>query len=279
MSATKKSNGAGIFSHFTDWLQKSGDKWYKHWIIKNIICACSTLLIILVIFFSMLGLITRHNKELAVPDFTNKNINEALDIADKMQLRLEVVDSIYLPQMKPGMVFRQNPYPGSKVKKNRRILLSINSKRPKMINMPSVVGFFLRQAHSVLSSNSLKVGKLIYVPDIASNNVLEQLYKGNIISPGRKIEGESEIDLKLGLSESDNTTYVPNLIQLQYSLIKDVLVDNSLNLGRAVFDRNVRNYIDSLNAVVYRQEPEPSNTTVSLGTPVTVYLKKVNETK
>lgn len=268
-----------MLSHFTNWLQKSGDKWYKHWIIKNIICACATLLIILIIFFSMLGLITRHNKELAVPDFTNKNINEAAIIADNNHLRLEVVDSIYLPKMKPGMVFRQNPSPGSKVKKNRRILLSINSTKPKMINMPSTVGFFLRQAHSVLSSNSLKVGKLIYVPDIASNNVLEQLYKGYPISPGRKIEGESEIDLKLGISENENTTYVPNLLELQYSLIKEVLVDNSLNLGKAIFDRNIRSYIDSLNAIVYRQEPEASNTTVTLGTPVTVYLKKDSATK
>lgn len=279
MSAKKKNNESTKPGRIMKWLQKSGDKWYKHWIIKNLICAFTALLIILVIFFSLLGLITRHNHELAVPDFTNKNINEAVAIADNVNLRLEVIDSTYFPQMKPGTVFRQNPSPGSKVKKNRRILLSINSKKPKMINMPSVVGYFLRQATSVLSSNSLKVGKLIYVPDIASNNVLEQLYKGYPISSGRRIESESEIDLKLGISETDNTTYVPNLVNLPYSTIKDILTDNSLNLGKAVFNGNIRTYIDSLNAVVYKQEPESSNTTVKLGTPVTIYLKKAPEAK
>ena len=233
---------------------------------------------ILIKHIIMLKFITRHNQEFEVPSFINMTVEEAEAVARQYELRLEVTDSVYINRMAPGAIFRQNPEAASKVKKNRRILLTINANQPKLVKMPELVGYSLRQAQSELVSNQLSLGKLIYVKDIATNNVLGQLYKGRAIAEGEKIPSESVIDLKLGINETDSTTYIPEIRGIPYRLVREKLAENSLNLSKAVFDESVTNYADSLSAWVYRQVPAPSDSvTVRLGTGVTVYLSKVKE--
>ncbi len=247
-------------------------------LIRHIILAGSSLLVVIFLLFTMLKFITRHNQEFEVPSFINMTVEEAEAVAREYELRLEVTDSVYINRMAPGAIFRQNPEAASKVKKNRRILLTINANQPKLVKMPELVGYSLRQAQSELVSNQLSLGKLIYVKDIATNNVLGQLYKGRAIAEGEKIPSESVIDLKLGINETDSTTYIPEIRGIPYRLVREKLAENSLNLSKAVFDESVTNYADSLSAWVYRQVPAPSDSvTVRLGTGVTVYLSKVKE--
>ena len=234
--------------------KKKIEKWYWNWLSKHVYMAVASVAVLVFLLFSMLDLITRHNKEMEVPSFAGMSLVQAQKIADELHLRLEVTDSVYIVRMSPGAIYKQNPLEGSRVKKNRRILLTINANSPKMINMPSLVGFSLRQAQSELSSSQLKVGKLIYVPDIATNNVLEQLYEGNPVEPGTLLQSESVIDLKLGLNEADSVALVPSVIGKPYPIIKDFLIDNSLNMGKAYFDSTVSTMQDSLAAFAYKQE-------------------------
>ena len=245
-----------------------GSKWYWNWFTKHIYMAVGTVAVVVFCLFWMLDFITRHNQELEVPTFMGLSVEEAQTIADANSLRLEVTDSVHIPRMTPGAIYKQNPQVGSKVKKNRRILLTINAKSPKMVKMPSLVGYSLRQAQSELASSQLKIGKLIYEPDLATNNVLEQLYEGRPIVPGKEIPSESIIDLKLGLNAVDSVAMIPDAI------IKDYLIDNSLNLGDVYFDNTVENMHDSLAAFAYRQELVlPKNDSVPrFGTAVTLYF-------
>ena len=265
----KKSNGKKRNAS-----AKGTGKWYWNWFTKHIYMAAAAVFVVLFVLFSLLKVVTRHNQELEVPPFTGMDLQQAQQVADMNSLRLEVTDSVHIPRMTPGAIYKQNPLQGSKVKKNRRILLTINAKSPKMVKMPSLVGYSLRQAQSELSSSQLKVGKLIYVPDIATNNVLEQLYNGRPVEPGTELPGESVIDLKLGQNQQDSVTYLPDLIGKPYSIVKDYLTDHSLNLGKVRFDETVETFQDSLSAFAYRQEPGAfyRDTTVWLGTPVDVYF-------
>ena len=237
--------------------------------------AAAAVAVVVFCLFWMLDFITRHNQELEIPTFMGLSVEEAQKIADANSFRLEVTDSVHIPRMQPGAIYKQNPQVGSKVKKNRRILLTINAKSPKMVKMPSLAGYSLRQAQSELASSQLKVGKLIYVPDLATNNVLEQLYKGRPIEPGREIPSESIIDLKVGLNAADSVAIIPDLLGKPYAIIKDYLIDNSLNLGEVFFDNTVTNLHDSLAAFAYRQElkvPE-TDSIPRYGTAVSVYFK------
>lgn len=259
-------------------ITKAASQLKENILIKHIILAGCSLLVVIFLLFTMLKFITRHNQEFEVPSFMNMSVEEAEAVARQYELRLEVTDSVYINRMAPGAIFRQNPEAASKVKKNRRILLTINANQPKLVKMPELVGYSLRQAQSELVSNQLSLGKLIYVKDIATNNVLGQLYKGRAIAEGEKIPSESVIDLKLGINETDSTTYIPEIRGIPYRLVREKLAENSLNLSKAVFDESVTNYADSLSAWVYRQVPAPADSvTVRLGTGVTVYLSKVKE--
>jgi beta-lactam-binding protein with PASTA domain len=257
---------------------KKTDKTTSKFILKHVILSGCAVLVLLFALFSLLKFITRHNQELEVPSFINLTFEQAQVIAQQNGLRLEITDSVYINRMAPGAIFRQNPEAAGKVKKNRRILLTINAKQPKMVKMPELVGYSLRQAQSELVSNQLALGKLIYEKDMATNNVLGQLYKGRAIKAGEKIPSESVIDLKLGINETDSTTYIPEVRGVPYRLVREKLAENSLNISKAVFDESVTNYADSLSALVYKQIPEPSDSiTVRLGAGVTVYLSKVKE--
>ena len=253
---------------------KMQGKWYWNWFTKHLYMAIAAVAIVVYALFSMLDIITRHNKELEVPSFGGMTIEQAQAVADANHMRLEITDSVYIVKMAPGAIYKQNPVAGSKVKKNRRILLTINANTPKMVKMPSLVGHSLRQAQSELSSSQLKVGRLIYERDLATNNVLEQLYKGKPIEPGVELECESVIDIRLGLNEADSVAIVPDLSGKPYSIIKDYLIDNSLNLGKVYFDNTVQTLQDSLAAFAYKQEVaiEEGKSSPSYGAAVSVYF-------
>ncbi len=224
--------------------------------------------------------ITRHSHVYILPDFSGMTIQQAQDVALKGHFRLEVSDSVYIRGMQRGVICRQNPHAGSKVKKNRRILLSINSVLPRQVTVPDVVNYSLRQAKTELIASGLQLGKLIYVEDIATNNVLSQQYKGKDIEPGTLLESDSKIDLVLGLNfASNDSTYVPNVIGYKYNIAKDIIFDNSLNINKMLFDETVSTYTDSLEAFVYGQYPAASDSTsVAMGSEVTLYLS-LDETK
>ena len=174
------------------------EPWYFNWFTKNLYLAVIAVLLLVFVVSLCLNVITRHNVELVVPSFENMTVAAAEQVAQSHNLRVEVIDSVHNPRLKAGAVFKQNPKAGSKVKKNRRILLTINGLSPKMVPMPYLEGYSLRQAQTELEAAQLVLGKLVYVEDIANNNVIRQFYKGKRIKPGTLVPAESEISLEVG---------------------------------------------------------------------------------
>lgn len=251
--------------------QKKG--FFKHWIVRNLLICVVIVVAMVAGAMIFLNVVTKHNQELVVPDFSNMTVAEAEQVALLAGMRVEVTDSVFVKRMKKGAVRDQNPSPGSKVKEGRRISLTINALSAKKVTMPNLVGLSMRQALAELQSRGLLPGKLIYVEDMATNNVLRQLRGNREIEPGVSIESETVIDLVLGLnSESDANTYVPDLVGKRYMSAVDLVHKQSLNIKTLKFDDSVKDYEDSLNAVVYRQSPEPSEIPVGLGEDVSLYM-------
>lgn len=251
-------------------IEKKG--FFSNWIVRNLIGAVVFFAVLLIAATVILGIITHHGQTIEVPDLTNMSVDNARHEASREDLRIEVIDSIYVRRMQKGAVYSQNPKAGTKVKKGRRIMLTINAMNAKKVSMPNLVGYSMRQAKAELNARGLVLGKLIYVNDIATNNVLRQIYHNREIRPGRQIETGSEIDLQVGLNPSDNMTYVPNVKGMKYLRAVDAVHDNSLNLGKVVFDKTVKNYTDSLNATVYKQSPGASKSPLLMGSDVTIHL-------
>ena len=244
----------------------------KFWILKNLAGALLFFVALAVVANVLLGIFTHHGKVIQVPDMVGLSVREADHVADTAGVRIDVVDSIYVRGMAKGVVYKQNPAAGSNVKRGRRIMLTINATQPKRITMPNLVGYSMRQAKAELSSRGLNLGRLVYVDDIATNNVLKQQQNGRDVRPGSSVESGSDIDLVVGLNGSDNRTYIPNVMGMKYIRAVDVVHENSLNVGNLVFDASVRNYNDTINSVVYRQSPGASQAPTQMGSSVSLYL-------
>lgn len=253
--------------------QKKG--FLSNWIVRNILIAVSVVVVLVAGAMIFLNLVTQHGKEISVPDFSNMSVEEARYAASQAGMRVEVTDSVFVKRMQRGAVYRQNPAPGAKVKEGRRVVLTINAVNAKKVTVPNLVGLSLRQAKAELLSRGLVLNRLVYVQDMATNNVLRQLKGNREIEPGTMIDSESAIDLVLGLNDMDNKAYVPDVTGLKNMSAVDAIFDHSLNIKDLKFDETVKDYDDSLNAMVYRQVPEPSDSlSVAMGEEVMLYLTK-----
>ena len=243
------------------------------WIIRNILWAVVIVVVLITGAVIFLNVVTQHNRELVVPDFTNMTVAEAEAQAADAGMRVEVTDSVFAKRIRKGAVRDQNPAPGSKVKEGRRISLTINALNSKKVTMPNLIGLSMRQALAELQSRGLVLGKLIYVRDMATNNVLRQLHGNKEIDPGTTVETDTVVDLVVGLNpDTEASTYVPYVIGKRYMSAVDAVHKQSLNIKTLRFDNSVKTYEDSLDAVVYRQTPEASDIPVNLGNDVSLYL-------
>ncbi len=251
--------------------QKKG--FFNHWIVRNLLICVILVVVMVVGAMVFLNVATKHNQELVVPDFSNMTVPEAEALAAQSGMRVEVTDSVFVKRMKKGAVRDQNPVPGAKVKEGRRILLIINAMDSKKVTVPDLVGLSMRQAIAELQSRGLVLGNLIYVEDMATNNVLRQLCGNREIDPGTSVDSETVIDLVVGLNpDTAASTYVPDVVGKRYISAVDLVHKQSLNIKALRFDDSVKSYDDSLNAVVYRQIPEASEIPVNLGDDVSLYL-------
>ena len=241
-----------------------------NWIVKNLIGAVIFFVLLLVGAAVGLNLITRHGKTVLAPDFTNLSVKSADSLARENGVGVKVVDSVFVKRLQAGVVYRQTPKAGAKVKKGRSIFLTINSIVPRKVVMPNLYGYSVTEARAELKNRGLNLGKLNYVRDIATNTVLGQFCGGRELSAGDLVVNGSDIDLKVGVGSEDNTTVVPRVIGMKYVSAVDALHDRFLNTGKVSFDPNIKTYADSVDAVVYKQDI--MGVTKSLGSPVNIYL-------
>lgn len=246
-------------------------KIFSNWIVKNVLLAIALVLGLVLLANVLLALVTQHNREIAVPDFTNMTWEEARRAASDAGVRIILADSVYVRRLRPGVVYLQTPNAGDRVKRGRRIRLTTNTTVPKEIAMPSLVGFSMRQAKAELTRNGLVLGRLVYTRDIATNSVLRQQRGGVDIKAGTPVASGTTINLVLGLNPNDNMTNVPKLIGKQYLPAVDQTLESSLNVGKLHFDETVKTYADSVSAFVYQQRPSASEK-VRMGSEVTMSL-------
>lgn len=247
-------------------------KVFNHYIIKNVLIL---FFLTVFLFYGMLVLIrhyTHHGEALPVPDVTGMSVAEAGKLLEAQKMRWHLSDSIYVTSVKPGAVVNQNPEPGTKVKENRNVFLTMNALASEKITMPNVVDLSFRQAKTMLESQGLMLGKLTYVPDIAKDYVLKQLYRGKEIRKGTQIPKGSEIQLVLGRGLSDTKGPVPDLIGNTLQQAKQSLIKYFLNIS-VIYDHTVITGADTLRATVYQQRPEATDQPVlQLGASVDVWM-------
>jgi eukaryotic-like serine/threonine-protein kinase len=164
------------------------------------------------LFMFWLTFTTNHGEEIVVPNLSKLTEEQAEDALDDLDLDYVMLDSVdYNKNYPKYTVVEQDPLPGAKVKKNRKIYFKINSSGFKMVIIPNLIEKTYRQAGPTLKSLGLEEGSISYVPYLGKDMVLEMKCNGKKLSPGDKVLKSSKIDLvlgdgKVGYEEADEDT-------------------------------------------------------------------------
>jgi eukaryotic-like serine/threonine-protein kinase len=241
--------------------------------LKNLGFAVILIVGLTMILLIFLNLYTRHGQARPIPDFYGLTMEQTARLAKKSRLKYQVIDSVYTSLVPRGCVAEQNPKPGFKVKKWRNVVLTINAYKPEMVAIPNLVDLPIRQAIALISSSGLEMGELRYRPDLSIDVVIEQHYNGKNITEGDSVQKGSVIDLVLGKGLSNQRTSVPDLIGMTLDPARNKILISSLNLGTYIYDNTILNGKDSLNAFVYKQNPEyREDASLQLGSAVYLWL-------
>jgi beta-lactam-binding protein with PASTA domain len=212
----------------------------------------ATIALLIFTFFG-LGWYTNHGDFVVVPDIKGKSMYEAKKELNDFDLDYIISDSTYDESKPPLSVLDQQPRKGSKVKENRKIYLTLNASAPPSVKIPGIIDNSRRQAELILTSWGLKLGNLIYIPDMAKDAVLNIQVNGKIVKPGTIVPKGTKIDLVLGDGFGNQMAEVPPVTDMTVIEARAVLEAVHLNVGMLLADGKIE---DTLAAYVYDQDPK-----------------------
>lgn len=237
-------------------------------------CVIAILLVFITMYFlfDYMNDYTYHGESLTVPELKGMQMDEIDEFLQNKQLLHIILDSTYVAGFKPHIVVDQDPPANTKVKQYRTIYLTISTQNPPMVKMPDLIDISYRQAKSILESKRLKLGELIYRPDLAKNVVLKQQVKNKDIKPDTKIPKGTVVNLYLGNGLGTEKVNVPNLIGLTKGQATELLHEYFLNVGAVVYAGNIT---DTASANIFKQiPPYDENKLLNQGATVDVFLKQ-----
>jgi eukaryotic-like serine/threonine-protein kinase len=218
----------------------------------NILAGFILLIVLLLVFLGSLDIITHHGKTMKIPSVVGQSIDQAKKTLESQGFEIQIQDSIYNDTIPPLQVIKQFPDADNLVKVNRTVYLTVNRALAPEVDMPNLLSMTFRNAEMVLRRYGLKLGDTLFKPDFARNSVLDQIYKGESIKPGTKIQQGSEITLVLG-NGVGLEFIVPDLFGLSYREARSAISEAGLIVGSVVPDADVT---DTMNSFVYRQNPD-----------------------
>ena len=164
-----------------------------------LLAALLSVVLVFVILFA-LRLFTRHGKEIEMPDYIGQNASELTQMGRTEGFVFVVNEEVYKEGTTPGTVLIQDPAPHEKVKKGRKVYLTVSAKTPPLIKMPALQDLSLRQAQIMLEAQGLVVDRIIEKTSPYENVVLDVLYRGHHIASGSDIRMGEKITLVVGKS-------------------------------------------------------------------------------
>ena len=246
-------------------------------LFKNAFYALLTLPLLFFLYLKFLDIYTLHNKHILVPDYSNFHISQLDSISNENNIRYIIIDSVSDLEKPKGIVLNQTPKPNTKVKKKRRIYLTITETNTSVVKFPDVYDLTLRQALRQIELTGLLVGKLEYKSDIATNKILDFNVNGISIFEGQEILKGTTVNLVVGKGLSEEYVFVPDLIGLSRVEAHIVLKTSSLNIGSEFYDENCE---DSTLGIIYKQTPSFENDNeLKLGSTIDLFLKNPKSTE
>ena len=168
-------------------------------LLLNILAIGMVTILIVVAVLQWLKNSTHHGEFVEVPDLAKLSVMEMRDVIDKADLRYEVLDSAnFNPAYPRFSIIEQNPPAGNKVKRNRKIYVTVNPSGYKKVTVPKIIQVTRRNATSMLRAVGLDVDRVSYIDELGKDMVYYIKFNGERINAGDKVPKTSKIELVCG---------------------------------------------------------------------------------
>ncbi len=153
----------------------------KNKIIRIIIIVGGALLLLLGVFIIgfvgtnlVMNVITRHGKEVRVPEITGLQFDVARKKCKQLNLYIEETDRQYNDEFKKNTIITQKPEAGANSKIGR-VIEVIVSEGPELVSVPSLVNMTRKEARLTLNNMGLAENKKIqtrYSEDVDNGRII-----------------------------------------------------------------------------------------------------------
>lgn len=153
----------------------------------------------LVSFFLLswgLSYYTRHDEKVIVPELRGMKLNKALRALERVNLRYEIVDSIYDKRAIPNTVVELYPSVGNSVKPQRIIFIKVYASSAPKLSIPYLKDMSARQAYALLRALGFEsVTQKIVSGEYKGLSQGVTLENGKELKPGERISRETPLVL------------------------------------------------------------------------------------
>ncbi|MDI9370419.1 MAG: PASTA domain-containing protein [Synergistaceae bacterium] len=166
-------------------------------------------------------------KDLVIPPLREMSVLDAVESAERMglEVRIEQIDS----SVSAGMVLAQWPDPGTKVRRDKTVILKV-SKGGNKRGISDLRGLEQGQAIRAIEEQGLPVGDILKIHD--NSRPAGAVIAQNPASPAM-IDSERKVDLlvSLGPVPKDGRIPVPDIAQRDESAARQILQQSGLKVG------------------------------------------------
>lgn len=152
----------------------------------------------------LLPWLTRSGEAYRLPNLRGRSYDQVAKALTEAGFSPVLLDSQYVPETPPMTILLQDPPPNTRIKKGRKIYLTVASSTPPQIPFPQVKDLPYEQAHRLLrESYGFRIGEVIYVDGSVPDIVVEVRYQGRPIEAGQPIPRYATVDLVVSRGLSD----------------------------------------------------------------------------
>lgn len=187
--------------HSYSWGSKFVD---RHPIIANIVIILIIAVLGIYAAYLATALFTKHGRSVRVPGVENMSYTEAIGKLNRQGLKVDIRDSLYREDIKPGYVIEQFPKSNSIVKPGRKIFLYINAVHPREVvldddnhpNEYAMKGLGFRSAMAKFEELGFKNVRVVKVLG-TTDRVVKVLANGRPVHKMQKVPVNAQIVLEI----------------------------------------------------------------------------------
>ena len=176
----------------------------RHPVLTNMIIILLVGIAGLGIIYLSFAIFTRHGESTVVPGVEKMSYTQAIEILHSKGFKVDIRDSLYKEDEKPGYVIEQFPKSNSIVKPGRKIFLYINAVHPKEV----VIDEDNNPREDALKSTSFRQGKarleelgfknIRVIKILGENDCISKIYaNGKVVKKMQKVPVNARIVMEV----------------------------------------------------------------------------------